>query len=76
MTSVMTTTASAGTTSGSGTTVRMPDPQAGICPNCDRPIIDHDAQERKECHDAVSGFRRYLDEHNGIPPGFPDPWED
>lgn len=47
----------------------------GICPNCGEPIIDHDSDERKTCHDAVSGFRRYLDEHNGIPPGFPDPWD-
>jgi len=30
----------------------------GICPNCGEPIIDHDSQERKRCHDAVSGYRR------------------
>lgn len=31
---------------------------SGICPNCQRPIIDHDDAERKACHDAVSGYRR------------------
>jgi hypothetical protein len=32
----------------------------GICPNCGRDIYDHDATERKACHDAVSGYRRPL----------------
>jgi hypothetical protein len=30
----------------------------GTCPNCGQPIIDHDSQERKACHDAVSGYGR------------------
>jgi hypothetical protein len=30
----------------------------GICPNCKRPIVEHDADDRKRCHDALSGYRR------------------
>ena len=29
-----------------------------ICPVCDLPIIEHDDQERKRCHDACSGYIR------------------
>jgi hypothetical protein len=32
----------------------------GICPTCGRDIYNHDATERKVCHDAVSGYRRPL----------------
>jgi hypothetical protein len=38
----------------------------GICPNCGRDIYDHDASERKVCHDAVSGYRRPLSENPDI----------
>jgi hypothetical protein len=31
---------------------------SGICPECDKPIEDHDNDQRKACHDAVSGYRR------------------
>ena len=30
----------------------------GFCPACDKPIIDHDPDERKRCHDTVSGYQR------------------
>jgi rubrerythrin len=30
----------------------------GICPVCELPIIEHGNQERKQCHDAVSGYVR------------------
>jgi hypothetical protein len=33
-------------------------PFPGICPICGRPIIDHDDDERKGCHDAASGYQR------------------
>lgn len=33
----------------------------GICPVCGRDIYDHDAVERKVCHDTVSGYRRRLE---------------
>jgi hypothetical protein len=29
-----------------------------ICPRCDVPIIEHDDVQRKQCHDALSGYRR------------------
>lgn len=29
-----------------------------LCPVCERPIIDHDGYQRKECHDACSGYVR------------------
>lgn len=37
----------------------------GICPNCERPIAGHDGDDRKLCHDALSGFDRAFD----TPPG-------
>lgn len=33
-------------------------PDDATCPNCGEPIIDHDSEQRKRCHDAVSGYRR------------------
>lgn len=33
-------------------------PGSGICPYCLIPISEHDAQERKVCHDALSGYQR------------------
>lgn len=31
----------------------------GICPNCKVPISLHGPNERKHCHDALSGYRRH-----------------
>lgn len=28
------------------------------CPNCGESISEHDAEARKQCHDALSGFNR------------------
>lgn len=34
------------------------------------------AQRLLRAEVTAQASRKYLDEHNGIPPGFPDPWED
>lgn len=32
--------------------------RVGQCPQCGKPIVDHDSAERKRCHDALSGYDR------------------